>query len=180
MAVLDIRIYDDPVLRERASMVEEVTDRYRKLGDDMIETMLAARGIGLAGNQVGLAERIVVVDVRWPAHEKTKKRGPPPLVLINPEVLETADEDDVQNEGCLSLPGIESDVWRPVWIRYRYQDLGGEWHEKEARNLEARCILHEIDHLDGVLFMDHMKPKERREIAGRLSVLRKTRLGSGA
>jgi peptide deformylase len=180
MAILDIRIYNDPVLRERALPIDPITARHVRLARDMMETMYSARGIGLAANQVGLTERIVVVDVHWPAHEKSKEKCPPPLILLNPEVLETADKDDVCSEGCLSLPQVEGDVWRAVWVRYRYQDLEGKWHEKTTQDLEARCILHEIDHLDGVLFLDRMRLEERRKLAGKLAALRKTRSGKDA
>lgn len=173
MGLLEIKIYDDPVLREKALPIGEITPRHRQLAADMIETMKDARGIGIAANQVGVTERIIVVDVDWPDYEEKNKDAPPSKVMINPEVTAESAEDELDGEGCLSLPGIRGDVWRAVKIKYRYQDLDGKWHEKKAKDLEARCILHEIDHLDGVLFLDRMATGERRALAGALAELRR-------
>jgi peptide deformylase len=176
MAQLEIFTYDDPVLRETARPITAVQPRHRQLGRDMAESMYASRGIGLAANQVGLTERIIVVDVDWPKSED-RRDGPAyqPRVLVNPEVLEAGDEDDPYVEGCLSLPGIEGEVWRPTRIRYRYLDLEGKPVEAEAQGLLARCIQHEVDHLNGILFIDRMEAEERERLAGKLAKLRRTR-----
>lgn len=174
MAKLPIKIYGEPVLRERAGEITTVEPRHRELADDMAETMYAARGIGIAANQVGSRERIVIVDVNWAESEGKAggiKRNP--RALINLEVLEEGPEEDVYNEGCLSMPEIEGDVWRTTRIRYRYVDLDGRTVEAEASGLEARCILHELDHLNGVLFIDRMEPAEREKLAGKLAALRR-------
>lgn len=178
MAKLEVKIYDDPVLREKARPIEKIEERHRKLAEDMIETMYESRGIGLAANQVGSTERMIIVDVTWSDRGGKKAVPRNPTVMINPEVLEESPQDDQMSEGCLSLPGIEGDVWRPLRIRYRYQDLDGQTFEKEATELEARCILHEVDHLDGVMFIDRMAPEERQRLAGQLSKLRKSKAPS--
>lgn len=177
MALMEIKLYDDPVLREKARLIAAVEERHRQLGADMAETMYAAHGIGLAANQVGLTERIIVVDVDWPEVDSDDWRDYQPTVMINPEVLEESADDDVYEEGCLSLPEINGEVWRPVSIRYRYTDLDGVTHECEASDLQARCIMHEIDHLDGILFIDRMATEPRRGLAGKLAKLRQSHQG---
>lgn len=172
MAKLNLFYYDHPVLRETAQPIESITDRHRELARDMAETMYHHNGIGLAANQVGVTERIVVVDVDWPDQPKRQKRTP--LVLINPEIIDESIEDEIYSEGCLSLPEINGDVWRAIRIRCRYQSLDGQIQEIEAEGLKARCILHEVDHLNGTLFIDRMDPDERQKIAGKLNQLRKT------
>jgi peptide deformylase len=178
MPPLTIRIYGDPVLRQKAAPIEAVTDRHRQLARDMAETMYAANGIGLAANQIGLTERIVIVDVDWAA-DKEDANGRKPIVMINPEVLDESIEDESESEGCLSIPTIEGDVWRPLKIRYRYRNLHGTRIEDEANGLKARCILHEIDHLNGVLFIDRLDPAEREKIAGKLAALRQANPAAG-
>lgn len=173
MAKLEVRIYGDPVLHEVARPIEAITDDHRKLAEDMIETMYASRGIGLAANQVGVTERIITVDVNWSDRNGKKAQGRNPIVMINPEVLEEGVQDDVLSEGCLSLPEIDGEVWRPTKIKVRYQTLAGETIERETSDLEARCIQHEVDHLNGVLFIDRMAADEREKLAGKLAILRK-------
>lgn len=176
MSKLDIRIYGDPVLSEVAKPIEKISERHRALAVDMIETMYASNGIGLAANQVGLTERIIIVDAAWTDDEDKKNHKKNPIAMINPEVVEEGVQDDVFCEGCLSLPEIEGDVWRPTRIKVRYTTLDGEAVEREAVKMEARCIMHEVDHLNGVLFIDRMSPDDRVKIAGKLSKLRKSRL----
>ncbi len=175
MPTLPIRFYDDPVLRQTARPIASVEPRHRELAANMAETMYEASGIGLAANQVGVLERIIIVDTGWPRRadddEQPLRR---PRAMINPEVLQESDQDDAYEEGCLSLPGINGDVWRSIRIRYRYTDLDGQTHEAEAQDLEARCILHEIDHLNGVLFIDRMTTQARRALAGKLQRLRRS------
>ncbi|MCL5269921.1 MAG: peptide deformylase [bacterium] len=172
---LEIRIYNDPVLREKARPVAVVTPRHVEIARQMAEMMYGSRGVGLAANQVGLTERIIVVDVEWHKREEDNTNpGRQPIFMVNPEVTEESDTDDVASEGCLSLPGIEGDVWRPASIRYRYTDLEGRPVEAAAEGLKARCIQHEIDHLNGVLFIDRMEPAERKKLAGQLAKLRQS------
>lgn len=174
MAILPIKIYGEPVLKRVASPVEKITDELRKLADDMIETMYDARGIGLAANQIGRTERIVVVDVDWARYED---EGKPivrtPTVMLNPEVLEESVEDETYNEGCLSLPGITGDVWRPRRIKFRYRTPDWEEIERDAGGLLARCVQHEIDHLNGILFVDRMPKAKRFLLSRQLAKLRR-------
>lgn len=176
MSKMEIRIYGDPVLSEVAKPIEKITERHRALAADMVETMYASNGIGLAANQVGLTERIIIVDAAWTDDEDKKNHKKNPIAMINPEVVEEGVEDDVYCEGCLSLPEIEGDVWRPTRIKVRYQTLDGETVERDAFKMEARCIMHELDHLNGVLFIDRMATDDRLKLAAKLNKLRKSRL----
>lgn len=161
MAILPIRIYPDPVLRVKTRRVETFDARLRKLAADMVETMHAAPGVGLAAPQVGSELRLAVVDISV---------GEDPdllMVLVNPEILRREGlETDV--EGCLSLPGINDKVDRPFTITLRAQGLAGEFSELEAEGYQARAICHEVDHLDGILFTDHLrglrKERARRQL----------------
>ncbi len=171
MPRLTIHIYDDPVLRQVAHRQEDHRQT-RQLAADMIETMYGSRGVGLAANQVGVLERVVTIDTDWSEKRNSKPAPRNPQVLINPEILEESAEDESASEGCLSLPEIEGDVWRSLRVRFRYLDLAGIAHEEEATGLKARCIQHEVDHLNGVLFIDRMAPEARLKLAGQLARLR--------
>ncbi|MFN2636348.1 MAG: peptide deformylase [Gemmatimonadaceae bacterium] len=151
MSILDIRVLGDPVLRKPTKPVKDITDELRKLIADMFETMYAAEGIGLAAPQVGRTERVTVVDVEG------KK-----FVLINPEVVSTAGVREKAEEGCLSIPDIYGDVDRPANVTIRFIDENGEEREESAAELLGRCFQHEIDHLDGKLFIDYLSPLKRR------------------
>ena len=161
MAVRPIRIYPDPVLRVNCPAVERFDDALRRLADDMVETMHAAPGVGLAAPQVGVELRLAVVDL------SVGKDPEALLVLVNPEVLE-AEGSETEVEGCLSIPDYTDKVERSFRIRVRAQDLEGESFELEADDWMARAILHEMDHLDGVLFVDHLrglrKERARRQL----------------
>jgi len=161
MAVRPIRIYPDPVLRVSCLPVERFDDALRRLADDMVETMHAAPGVGLAAPQVGVELRLAVVDL------SVGKDPEALLVLVNPEVLE-AEGSETEVEGCLSIPDYTDKVERSFRIRVRAQDLEGESFEVEADDWVARAILHEMDHLDGVLFVDHLrglrKERARRQL----------------
>lgn len=149
MAIRIIRTGNDPVLRETAKPVPKINKAIEKLLDDMAQTMYDAEGIGLAANQIGITKKIVVADV-----------GDGLFELINPEIIERSEETDAAYEACLSLPGLRGVVTRPSKIRFRYTDRYGEEQELEANELFARCIQHELDHLDGILFTDYLKPDE--------------------
>jgi peptide deformylase len=150
VSILDIRVLGDPVLRQVTTPVTTVTDELRRLVDDMFATMYHARGIGLAAPQVGRAERLAVVDV-----------NDNPLVLINPEVVSGSSARAKGEEGCLSIPDIYADVERPKSVVVRALDLDGKPFEVEATDLLARCLQHEIDHLDGKLFLDYLSVLKR-------------------
>lgn len=150
MATLPIRLYPDPVLREKCPPVERFDDALRHLAADMVETMHAAPGVGLAAPQVGALLRLAVVDL------SVGKDPEELLVLVNPEVLgEEGRATEV--EGCLSIPDLTDKVERPERIRLRAQDLQGRHFELDAEDWLARAVLHEIDHLDGVLFVDRLR-----------------------
>ncbi|AWK86484.1 peptide deformylase [Azospirillum thermophilum] len=158
MAVLSILVAPHPVLKQKAKPVEKVDARVARLMDDMVETMYAAKGIGLAAPQVGLLDRVIVVDV----HEKGEK--PNPIRLANPEIVWSSDEKAVCEEGCLSVPEQYAEVTRPKAIRVRYLDEQNEIREIEADGMLATCIQHEIDHLNGVLFVDYLSSLKRNMI----------------
>lgn len=153
MAILDIRVLGDPVLREQTQPVPSITEEIHRLVDDLFETMYAAKGIGLAAPQVGRRERVAVVDI-----------GEQPLIFINPEIL-TRESSARDEEGCLSIPEIYGDVDRPTDIVVRALDRDGHPFELEASGLLARCIQHEVDHLDGKLFIDYLSLLKRRAAA---------------
>jgi peptide deformylase len=169
MSLLSIITAPDPRLKIKAKPVEKVDAKVRRLMDDMVETMYHAIGIGLAAPQVGAAQRVVVVDV---AREGEK---PQPLRIANPEILWRSEEIMTANEGCLSLPEHYADVERPAAIRLRYLDHENEIREIEARGLLATCLQHEIDHLDGVLFVDHISTLKRGIILRKLAKTKKSR-----
>ena len=149
MSILDIRVLGDPILRQSTEPVKEITDELRTLVADMFETMHHARGIGLAAPQVGRTERLAVIEIDGE-----------PLVVINPEILETSGKAKAE-EGCLSIPDIYADVERPKDVAIRAMDLDGNTYELQATELLARCLQHEIDHLDGKLFLDYLSVLKR-------------------
>ena len=158
MAVRDILILPDKRLRQVAKPVGKIDAATRKLVEDMFETMYAAPGIGLAAVQVGEPKRVVTMDL-------AKKDEPnQPQVFINPELTWHSDEKRTHEEGCLSIPEYYEEVARPAQVRFRYLDLDGKEHETEADGLLATCIQHEIDHLNGVLFIDHISKLKRDRV----------------
>ncbi len=159
MAKLKILEYPDPRLRTRAKKVEKVDDELRKLIDDMFETMYAAPGIGLAATQVNVHKRLLVADVSDDQSE--------PVVLINPEIVE-ADDEGLSEEGCLSVPGIYEPVRRFQHVRVRSLDRDGKETEVDAYGLLAVCIQHEMDHLEGKLFVDYLSELKRQRIRKKL------------
>lgn len=152
MSVLDIRVLGDPILRKATKPISEITDDTRRLIEDMFETMYLAGGIGLAAPQVGREERVTVVHV-----DEHK------LVLINPEVIDRSGNDRAE-EGCLSIPDVYGDVDRALTVTVRALDEEGKARDITANGLLARCMLHEIDHLDGKLFIDYLSPLKRRSV----------------
>ena len=157
MAKLPIILLPDPILRETALPVERLDDATRKLLGDMLETMYDAPGVGLAGPQVGVLRRVLVMD---PAPKDTE---PQPMALINPEMLEFSEEFQVGEEGCLSIPEIYAEVERPLWVRVRYVGHDGKLTEQRFEGRPAVILQHEVDHLNGVLFIDHLS-KLRRDL----------------
>ena len=155
--VREIVIMGDPVLRQRAAPIVAFDDELARLVDDMFETMYHAEGIGLAANQVGVAKQVLVVDIR---DEKDAAAGR--MALINPRIVMVSDDLDREAEGCLSIPGLEEVVERPWGVRVEAMDVKGEPVSVEADALLARALQHEIDHLEGILFLDRVSPLKRR------------------
>ena len=172
MALLPIIEVPDPRLRQISTPVETVDDEVRALIADMFETMYAAPGIGLAAVQIGLPKRVLVIDLQEPEVEG----GEPvrdPRVFINPEILTHSDIDIPYQEGCLSVPDQYADVDRPDRIRARWLDERGGRHEEDIEGLLAVCLQHEMDHLEGVLFIDHLSRLKREMILRKVAKLRK-------
>lgn len=167
MARLPILVAPHPILKRKAQPVAEVDARVVKLMDDMVETMYDASGIGLAAPQVGVLDRVIVVDV----HEKGEP--PNPIRLANPEIVWSSDEKAVCEEGCLSVPEQYADVTRPVRIRVRYVDEKNQPQEIEADGMLATCIQHEIDHLNGVLFVDYLSMLKRNILLKKVQKMQK-------
>jgi peptide deformylase len=158
MTIRPILTAPDPRLKAVSEPVAEVDDEMKKLADDLLETMYAADGIGLAAVQVGVPKRMLVMDI---AQAQGKRE---PMVFINPKIVWASEENVTTEEGCLSVPEIWDDVERPAKIRAEYQDRDGNAQTLEADGLLACCLQHEMDHLDGVLFLDHLS-KLKRSIA---------------
>ncbi len=153
MSIIEIRTFPDPVLRKIASPIKNITDEIVRLSENMIETMILAHGAGLAANQVGVATRLIAIDASLFARKK-------PLIILNPVILET-DLEEVGEEGCLSVPGFSEFVKRAKKASARGTDLTGKTFEFECEGQFARAIQHEIDHLDGILFIDHLSPVKK-------------------
>lgn len=159
MSLLDILYYPDAQLRRTAGAITNVDGKIAELADRMLETMYAAPGIGLAATQINVHERLVVIDV--------SEENDTPLVLINPEILTAEGEGEMQ-EGCLSIPGVYETIKRPAIVRIAAIDREGNPFEMDADGLLAVCIQHEIDHLDGKLFVDYLSPLKRNRIRKRM------------
>lgn len=155
MSIKPIIILPDPLLRQVSTKLEQVDDDVRKLADDMLETMYDAPGIGLAAIQVGIPKRLLVIDIAKEGEEKN------PRVFINPEILASSDDRSVYEEGCLSIPDYYAEVERPARLTVKYVNRDGKEETIEADGLLATCLQHEIDHLNGVLFIDHISRLKR-------------------
>jgi len=167
MALLPILTAPDPRLKMKSVAVEKVDDEVRQLMDDMLETMHAAPGIGLAAPQVGVHKRVIVIEIEREGLQTGQ------ILMANPEIIEASDEDATYEEGCLSVPEHYSEVVRPAKVRVRYLDRQNEIRELECEGLLATCIQHEIDHLDGILFIDHISALKRNMILRKLLKMRK-------
>jgi peptide deformylase len=169
MAVRRILIAPHPLLKLKARPVERIDDDIRRLMDDMLETMYRAPGIGLAAPQIGVSLRVVVIDL-------AKKDEPPaPMRLVNPEITWRSEEQVVMEEGCLSLPEQFAEVTRPAAVKVRFLDERGEEREIAADGMLARCLQHEVDHLDGILFVDRLSPLKRNMIMRKLAKAQRAR-----
>jgi peptide deformylase len=172
MAKLELRRYDDPILRKKAAPIDEIGPEIVQLANDMIETMVAANGVGLAGPQVGHLLRIFIIR-----DEKIDGTGGyvmgPPEVIINPTLSNPSEEKVVMVEGCLSIPGLYVEVIRPKKIHIRYMNLKGEWVEEELDDFRARVTMHENDHINGVLMIDRVDKQTRKKIESNLFAIKK-------
>ncbi|MDO4434974.1 MAG: peptide deformylase [Cardiobacteriaceae bacterium] len=174
MSLLELLIHPDRRLRKRAEEVHLFDENLAELTRQMFEVMYEKKGIGLAATQVNVHQRVVVIDI--PEERQTEEEMstqsasiPQPLVLINPKIIESSKTFAPYEEGCLSLPGQYAEVMRPDSIIYRYQDLQGNTHEAQATGLLCVCIQHEIDHLNGVLFIDHLSALKRERLEKKLA-----------
>jgi len=170
MAILPLVIAPDPRLKTKSEPVTSIDDSVRKLAADMFDTMYHQRGIGLAAVQVGVLKRMLVADVNWRDDE-----GSPGIqwVIINPEIVEQTPDLNVYKEGCLSFPDQFADVSRPTGVRVRFQDIEGKQREETFDGLLATCVQHEIDHLNGIVFVDHISMLKRDMILRKLKKLKK-------
>jgi peptide deformylase len=159
MAVRPLIILPDPLLKRVSAPVDAVTDEIRRLMDDMLETMYAAPGIGLAAIQIGVPRRVVVMDL-----VKDEEKPKDPQFFVNPEIIWASEETTEYEEGCLSIPEVFENVTRPKAVRIRYLDRSGAVQERDCEGLMATCIQHEIDHLNGVLFIDHISRLKRERV----------------
>ena len=169
MSTRPLVILPAPQLRLTSAPIARVDDGVRKLAEDMLETMYAAPGIGLAAVQVGEMNRLITIDV---SHDEDAKE---PRVFINPEILWKSEELSVYEEGCLSIPEQYADVKRPAEVRVRWLGLDGEVQERQFAGLWATCVQHEIDHLDGKLFIDYLGPLKRQMITRKMEKLKRER-----
>jgi peptide deformylase len=165
MAVREILVVPNPVLKQVSQPVERVDDELRALMDDMLETMYAAPGIGLAAIQIGVPKRVIVMDLA--AGEARE-----PRYFVNPEILWASDDTQPYEEGCLSIPEYFDEIDRPSRVKLRYLNYQGEQIEEEADGLYAVCIQHEMDHLEGVLFIDHLSRLKREQAVKKVKKLR--------
>ena len=169
MTIRKLHLLGSPVLRQRAAPVAVVDDAVRELVDDLFETMRAAKGVGLAANQVGSARRVAVVDVG--------DDDPSPLVLINPRVVAMRDERETAEEGCLSIPELYGDVERALTITLEALDREGRPYRTDVSGFKGRAVQHEVDHLDGVLFLDHLSAVKRGLLLAKWKKARKGQSG---
>ncbi len=183
MAILPILEVPDPRLKTISTRVETFDAELKALVDDMFETMYDAPGIGLAAIQVGVPKRVLVIDLQEPDPDKHEECESEcghnhavintPRVFINPEILDPSDDHATYSEGCLSVPDQYADVDRPATIRARWHDLDGKVHEEDMQGLMATCLQHEMDHLEGILFIDHLSRLKRQMVLKKLNKLRK-------
>jgi peptide deformylase len=170
MTLRNIILHPDPRLKKAAEPVTEIDTGLMRLADDMLETMYDAPGIGLAAPQIGIMQRMLVMDC-----EKDADATPRPMVLLNPEVTWHSDDMNTYEEGCLSIPEHYADVERPATVKVSWLGLDGAQYEEQFDELWATCVQHEIDHLDGKLFIDYLKPLRRQMITRKMQKLKRER-----
>ncbi|MCP4318395.1 MAG: peptide deformylase [Hyphomicrobiales bacterium] len=172
MTLKPLALLPDPILRAKSDPIERVDEDVRKLADDMLETMYDAPGIGLAAIQVGIPRRMLVIDCSKEEEEDA------PLVFINPQIVASSDDRSAYEEGCLSIPDYYAEVERPAYVTVDYLDREGKQRQIEAEGLLATCLQHEIDHLNGVLFIDHISRLKQNMVIKKFTKLAKSRGGT--
>lgn len=165
----DIVLAPDPILKTKCDPIERIDDEVRTLMDDMVHTMYEAEGIGLAAPQIAINKRLLVLDV----DQNERGEGAKPMVFANPEIVWSSEEPNIYNEGCLSIPTHYAEIERPKIVRVKYLDYDGNSQEIEADGLLATCLQHEIDHLDGILFIDYLSSLKRNMIIKKMKKMKK-------
>ena len=161
--IRSIVLHPDARLKKKSVEVENITDALIKLAEDMMETMYDAPGIGLAAPQIGVLERLIVMDCA-----KKEDEEPDPIFMVNPTIIASSEENSVYEEGCLSIPEHFAEITRPEFVQVEWIDLGGKQHSEEFNGLKSTCLQHEIDHLNGKLFIDYLGPMKRQLITRKM------------
>ena len=169
--IRSIVLHPDARLKKKSVEVENITDALIKLAEDMMETMYDAPGIGLAAPQIGVVERLIVMDCA-----KKEDEEPDPIIMVNPTIIASSEENSVYEEGCLSIPEHFAEITRPEFVQVEWIDLGGKQHSEEFNGLKSTCLQHEIDHLNGKLFIDYLGPMKRQLITRKMQKFKREKL----
>ena len=169
--IRSIVLHPDARLKKKSVEVENITDALIKLAEDMMETMYDAPGIGLAAPQIGGLERLIVMDCA-----KKEDEEPDPIIMVNPTIIASSEENSVYEEGCLSIPEHFVEITRPEFVQVEWIDLGGKQHSEEFNGLKSTCLQHEIDHLNGKLFIDYLGPMKRQLITRKMQKFKREKL----
>ena len=169
--IRSIVLHPDARLKKKSVEVENITDALIKLAEDMMETMYDAPGIGLAAPQIGVLERLIVMDCA-----KKEDEEPDPFIMVNPTIIASSEENSVYEEGCLSIPEHFAEITRPEFVQVEWIDLGGKQHSEEFNGLKSTCVQHEIDHLNGKLFIDYLGPMKRQLITRKMQKFKREKL----
>ena len=169
--IRSIVLHPDARLKKISVEVENITDALIKLAEDMMETMYDAPGIGLAAPQIGVLERLIVMDCA-----KKEDEEPDPIIMVNPTIIASSEENSVYEEGCLSIPEHFAEITRPEFVQVEWIDLGGKQHSEEFNGLKSTCVQHEIDHLNGKLFIDYLGPMKRQLITRKMQKFKREKL----
>jgi peptide deformylase len=169
--IRSIVLHPDARLKKKSVEVENITDALIKLAEDMMETMYDAPGIGLAAPQIGVLERLIVMDCA-----KKEDEEPDPIIMVNPTIIASSEENSVYEEGCLSIPEHFAEITRPEFVQLEWIDLGGKQHSEEFNGLKSTCVQHEIDHLNGKLFIDYLGPMKRQLITRKMQKFKREKL----
>ena len=169
--IRSIVLHPDARLKKKSLEVENITDAFIKLAEDMMETMYDAPGIGLAAPQIGVLERLIVMDCA-----KKEDEEPDPIIMVNPTIIASSEENSVYEEGCLSIPEHFAEITRPEFVQVEWIDLGGKQHSEEFNGLKSTCVQHEIDHLNGKLFIDYLGPMKRQLITRKMQKFKREKL----